>query len=131
METSKKRGGTPDSCEAPCEPSRPMGNAPAFRPWWPKRGRRCGVLDVILAFKVVGEEIRARCKRLAAEGASQAEICELARRVKEQRDLVRQVTGRGNLKHVRRLLKQNRQLRLKLVALAERARLSPDILILR
>jgi hypothetical protein len=131
MDTPKGKGDALRSYEALCEPSRQTGNAPLYRPWWPKRGRRCGTLDVILAFKVVGEEIRAKCQRLAAGEASHAEICELARRTKEQRDLVRQIAAPGNAKHVRQLLRHNRKLRRKVVELAEHARLETGVLILR
>jgi len=99
--------------------------------WWPQRGRRCRTLDVLLSFKIVGEEIRAKCRRLVAGRATQAEFCELALRIKDQRDLIRQITGRGNHRHVRRLVRQNRRLRQRLIELAKAAGRDGHVLIFR
>ena len=59
---------------------------------WPLR--RIGKLrkrDVLDAFKIVAYVIRTKCQRFAAVGLTQAEACELALRIREQRELVRQM----------------------------------------
>ena len=88
----------------------------------PKRRtiRRCSRLDVVAAFRIVNQEIRSKCKRLAARRPTLAQIWELARRIKDQRDLVQQIDGRRALKHVWRLIRQNLRLRNRLVQIAHR-----------
>lgn len=99
--------------------------------WWPRARRRCRTLDVLLAFKIVGEEIRAKCRRLGAGEPTQAELCQLALRIKDQRDLLRQIAGPGATRHVRRLVRQNRRLRERLLALATRSGRDASVLIFR
>lgn len=99
--------------------------------FWLSGRRRCRTFDVLLAFKVVGEEIRAGCKRLARGKPGQAELYALAMRVKEQRELIRQVVGRHASKHVRQLIRQNRRARQRVVELANAAGRDPSLLIFR
>jgi len=84
---------------------------------------------VLTAFHIVGQEIRLKCQRFAAQGLSLGEACELARRIKDQRDLVHQIADRRNARHVRRLLRLNRLLRLRFLAIVERAGLDEGALI--
>jgi len=106
--------------------SRPSRLNPALRTLgW------CSRADVLAAFKVVGEEIRNKCRRFRRQGLTQAEAGELARRIRDQRDLIRQLADRRNAKHTRRLIRLNRRLRKRFLALVERAGLDPDVLILK
>jgi hypothetical protein len=86
---------------------------------------------VVIAFKIVGEEIRARRNSLISGRPTQAQVCELAIRIKDQRDLVRQISGRDSYKHARCLLRYNRRLRQRLIDLTKGVGLDPAILILR
>jgi len=97
----------------------------------PKRRtiRRCSRLDVVAAFRIVNQEIRAKCKRLGARRPTLGQIWELARRIKDQRDLVQQIDGRRALKHAWRLIRQNMRLRNRLVQIAQRWELDTSILI--
>ena len=87
--------------------------------------------DVVAVFKVVGEEIRNKCQRFAREGLTQADAGELARRIKDQRDLIRQLADRRNAKHARRLMRLNRRLRKRFLAIVQKAGLNPDVLVLK
>ena len=89
---------------------------------------RCSRMDVLIAFRVVGKEIRGKCHRCAETGLTQREALDLARRIKDQRDLIWQLTGTRDAKHVRRLLRLNGRLRKRAVGLVERAGLSKDVL---
>jgi hypothetical protein len=84
---------------------------------------------VLTAFRIVGQEIRLKCQRFAVQGLSLGEACNLARRIKDQRDLVHQIADRRNAEHVRRLLRLNRLLRLRFLAIVDRAGLDKDVLI--
>ena len=97
----------------------------------PKRRtiRRCSRLDVVAAFRIVNQEIRAKCKRLGARRPTLRQVWELARRIKDQRDLVQQIDGRRALKHTWRLIRQNMRLRNRLVQIAQRWGLDASILI--
>jgi hypothetical protein len=86
---------------------------------------------VLGAFRVVGQEIRNRCRRYAATGLTQREAHELAGRIKEQRELIRQLTDRRNLKHARRLMRLNARLRKRFLAIVRQAGLNPDLLIVK
>ncbi|MEE8452133.1 MAG: hypothetical protein V3R99_09470 [Thermoguttaceae bacterium] len=101
-----------------------------WRPW-PKALRRCRAEDVLIAFRVVGRAIRVKHRRVADGVPTQADVCQLALRIKDQRDLIRQLTGRHNRKHARRLLRLNRKHRLRLLRLVEQAGLDPSVLIFR
>ncbi len=92
---------------------------------------RCSPSEVVAAFKIVGEEIRAKCQTFAAQRPTQVDVCQLARRIKEQRDLVRQIHGRCPYRHVLRLMRQNRRLRNRLVQIAIGWALDASILIFR
>jgi hypothetical protein len=108
-----------------------------------KRGRQDGVphrswgrtlgwlsrADVLAAFHIVGQEIRLKCRRFAAQGLSLAEACDLAQRIKDQRDLVHQIADRRSARHVRRLLRLNRLLRERFLAIVDRAGLDKGTLI--
>jgi hypothetical protein len=97
----------------------------------PNRLRRFGRIEVLNAFRIVGQEIRTKCQRYSTEGITLAEACELAKRIKDQRELVRQLAGRRNIKHARRLMRLNRQLRKRLIDIVEQAGLDKDILIFK
>jgi hypothetical protein len=86
---------------------------------------------VLNAFRVVGQEIRNKCRRYDREGITQADACELARRIKDQRELVRQLADRRNLQHARRLLRLNRRLQKRLIGIVERAGLDKDVLVFK
>ena len=97
----------------------------------PKRRtiRRCSRLDVVAAFKIVNQEIRAKCKRLAVRRPTLRQVWELARRIKDQRDLVQQINGRRTLRHTWCLIRQNMRLRNRLIQIAQRWGFDTSILI--
>jgi hypothetical protein len=92
---------------------------------------RCGRKDVVDAFRIVGQEIRTRCQRIGPKALTQAEACRLALRVRDQRELIRELTDGHDSRHVLRLLRLNRKLRQHLVAIAEQAGLNTSILIFK
>jgi hypothetical protein len=96
-----------------------------------RRFGRCSKMDVLAAFRIVGHEIRAKLDRFAAGNASQAGACQLALRIRDQRELVRQMADRRDSKHVRRLLGLNARHRQHLVDLVEKAGLDKSILVFR
>jgi hypothetical protein len=102
-----------------------------MRNWSLRKIGRLSKRNVLDAFKIVAYEIRAKCKRFASEGLTQAEACTLALRIRDQRDLVREMVDRRNSKHVRRLLRLNGKYRQDLVELVEKAGLEPKILIFK
>ena len=89
---------------------------------------RCSSADVLSAFRIVGQEIRGKCHRYAKTGLTQREAYELAGRIKEQRELIRQLTDRRNVKHARRLVRLNSGLRRRAIGVIERAGLNKDVL---
>ena len=92
----------------------------------------CSVADVLEAFRVVSQEIRSKLKRHAALGSlTQAEACTLALRLRDQRELIRQLANRRNYQHARRLMRINRRQRRRLVRLVEEAGLDRTVLILK
>jgi hypothetical protein len=93
--------------------------------------RRIGKRDILDAFRIVAYEIRVKCKRFDSERLTQAEACTLALRIRDQRELVRQMVDRRNSKHVRRLLRLNRKYRQNLIRLVKKAGLDPTILIFK
>ena len=119
-----------------------------WRPW-PRALIRCRAEDVLIAFRVVGHEIRAKYRRLgdtvSAQAAvpsqaavssqaavpTQGDVCRLALRIKDQRDLIRQLSGRHNRKHVRRLVRLNRKHRRRLEELVDKTGLDPSVLIFK
>ena len=99
---------------------------------WSLRGiGRLSKKDILDAFRIVAYEIRAKCRRFASEGLTQAEACTLALRIRDQRELVRQMVDRRNFRHVRRLLRLNSNYRQHLIALVEEAGLDPRILVFK
>ena len=89
---------------------------------------RCSRGDVLGAFRIVGQEIRSKCRRYGDTGLTQQEAYELAGRVKEQRELIRQLTDRRSLRHARRLMRLNGRLRRRVVDVVRRAGLSTEVL---
>jgi len=87
--------------------------------------------DVLVAFRIVGHEIRAKLDRFALEDPSQAVACQLALRIKDQRELIRQMADRRDSRHLRRLLALNARHRRRLIDLVEKAGLDKSILIYR
>jgi hypothetical protein len=103
-----------------------------IRSRWPLQGLgRLRKRDVVDAFKIVAYEIRVKCQRFAAEGLTQAEACELALRIRDQRELVRQMVDPRNSKHARRLLRLNGMYRQNLIELVEKAGLDAKILVFK
>jgi hypothetical protein len=94
-------------------------------------GRRCSPAEVVAAFKVVNEVIRAKCKAFAATRPTQVEVCQLAQRIKDQRDLIRGIQGRCGFRHVLNLVRQNRRLRNRLVQIVNRWSLDTSILVFK
>ena len=97
----------------------------------PSRLRRFNRIDVLNAFRIVGQEIRTKCRRYAKEGVTQAEVCQLARRIKDQRELVRQLADRRNIKHARCLIRINRRLQKRLIGIVEQADLDKGVLVFK
>jgi hypothetical protein len=102
-----------------------------MRNWSLRRIGRLNKKDILDAFKIVAYEIRAKCKRFASERLTQAEACTLALRIRDQRELVRQMVDRRNFRHVRHLLRLNGKYRQNLIALVEEAGLEPKILVFK
>ena len=91
----------------------------------------CNRVDVLEAFQVVSREIRNKCHRYTETGLTQGEAYELAGRIKEQRELIRQLADRRNIEHARRLIRLNSRLRRRVIAVVERASLNKDVLIFK
>jgi hypothetical protein len=91
--------------------------------------RRCSRLDAVAAFRIVNLEIKTKCERLAARRPTLGQVWELARRIKDQRDLVQQIDGRRALEHTWHLMRQNGRLRNRLVRIAQRWEIDTSILI--
>ena len=68
---------------------------------------------------------------LDPETLTLAEACQLARRIKDQRDLVHQMSARRSWKHVRRLIRLNGKHREKLLELTRQAGLDTGVLIFK
>ena len=102
-----------------------------MRNWSLRKIGRLSKKDILDAFRIVAYEIRAKCKRFASEGLTQADACTLALRIRDQRELVRQMVDRRNSNHVRHLLRLNSKYRQDLVELVEKAGLEPEILIFK
>jgi len=92
---------------------------------------RCSPGDVLGAFRIVGQEIRNKCRRYEQAGLTQRDAYELAGRIREQRELIRQLTDRRNFKHARRLMRLNGRLRRRLLRLVEREGLNGEVLIFK
>jgi hypothetical protein len=101
-----------------------LGSLPRTLGW-------CTREDVLIAFRAVGQEIRARCQRVGPGKLTLGEACQLARRIKDQRELIHQISDRRSRKHVRRLVRLNRRHREKVLRLAEEAGLDSQVLIFK
>jgi hypothetical protein len=101
------------------------------RNWRPRRIGWCSRKDVLEAFRIVGYEIRAKLKRLTPDTLTQAEACRLALRIRDQRELVRQMADRRDSKHVRRLLRLNARYRRRLIERVRNAGLETKILVFK
>jgi hypothetical protein len=102
-----------------------------MRNWSLRRIGRLSKKDILDAFKIVAYEIRAKLQRFDAEGWTQADACTLALRIRDQRELVRQLIDRRNSKHAKRLLRLNGKYRQNLIERVERAGLEPESLIFK
>lgn len=91
----------------------------------------CNRLDVLEAFWIVGQEIRNKCHLHAEDGLSQAQALELAARIREQRELIRQLAGCHDTRHARKLVRLNRRLRRQVLRVVERAGLAKELLAFR
>jgi hypothetical protein len=98
-------------------------------PWPLRRIGRSSKKDVVDAFRIVSCEIRNKRKRFAREWPTQAEACTLALRIRDQRELVRDMFDRRDTKHAKRLLWLNGQYRRHLIALVKEAGLDAAILV--
>ena len=54
-----------------------------MRNWSWQRIGRLNKRDILDAFRIVAYEIRAKCKRFASEGLTQADACGLALRIRD------------------------------------------------
>ncbi len=96
-----------------------------------RRAFRCSQADVLTAFRIVGQEIRSKCHRLSRHGLTQREAHELAGRIREQRELIRQLTDRRSTRRARHLLRLNARLRRRFLRVVEQAGLDTKVLILK
>ena len=87
--------------------------------------------DIVEAFRIVGYEIRGRLGRLDPATVTQGEVCELALRIRDQRELLRQLVDRRDRRHVRRLMGINRRYRRRLVTQAQQAGLDTQVLLFK
>lgn len=99
--------------------------------WRLRRIGRCSKKDVLDAFRIVGYEIRSKLKKLTPETATQGDACLLALRIRDQRELVRQMAERRDFKHVRKLLRLNERYRRDLLERVNRAGLDSQILVFK
>jgi hypothetical protein len=102
-----------------------------MRNWSLRKIGRLDKKDILDAFRIVAYEIRVKCRRFASGRLTQGEACTLALRIRDQRELIRQMAERHNSKHVRRLLRLNGKYRQDLIELVEKAGLEPKILIFK
>ena len=93
--------------------------------------RYCRGEDVLVAFMAVSVELRAKCGRFSLSGITLPEACQLASRIREQRDLLRQISGDITRRELKRLLGLNRKFRRRLVSLASAANLDSSVMVLR
>jgi hypothetical protein len=93
--------------------------------------RYCRKEDVLLAFMAVGVEVRTKCGRLSHRGITLPEACEVAGRIKEQRDLLHQIVGNLTRAELKRLLGLNRKFRRRLTMIAAAAHLNSSVMTLR
>ncbi len=87
--------------------------------------------DVLIGFDAVQQEVTIKLGRLASKIPTQGEVCELADRLKEQRELVRQLSLLGGGCHIRRLIRMICHSKKKLLHLVQIAGLDPQPLSFR
>lgn len=93
--------------------------------------RSCQQEDVLLAFMAVVKEVRSRIQHFGRRAMTQREACELAGRIKEQRNLLRQIVSETQREKIKRLLYINRRLRNKVVTIAQAANLDTSAMTLK
>jgi hypothetical protein len=93
--------------------------------------RRCSRTDVVRAFRAVDQEINLKYARLVSNGLTLPEASELARRIRDQRELIRQLFDKRNRGHSRRLLRLNKGHRQRLLSLARQAGLDTSVLVFK
>jgi hypothetical protein len=99
--------------------------------WSLRKIGRLGKRDILDAFKIVAYEIRAKCKRYSTQKLTQADACQLALRIRDQRELVRQLVDPRNPRHAKCLLRLNGKYRRDLIELVEKAGLDTKILVFK
>jgi hypothetical protein len=102
-----------------------------MKDWSLRRIGRLSKRDILDAFKIVAYEIRAKCNRFAAEGLTQAAACTLALRIRDQRELVREMVDRRTPRHAKHLLRLNGKYRKTLIELVKKTGLDPTILVFK
>jgi hypothetical protein len=98
---------------------------------WQRRKSRVSRKDTLDAFRIVAYEIRRNLTKICLASFTQAEACQLARRIKDQRDLIWPMLEWRNSKHGRRLLWLNYRCRQNLIEFAEKAGLNVEILVFK
>jgi hypothetical protein len=98
---------------------------------WPRAFGWCSKEDVLIAFRAVSQEIRTKCQRLDPETLTLTDAFQLARRIKDQRDLIHQISDKRSRKHVRRLMRLNRKQKERLLELARQAGLDTGVLVFK
>jgi hypothetical protein len=106
-----------------------IGSPMRRTPWPLRRIGRSSKKDVLDAFRIVSCEIRSKRKRFANQRLTQAEACTLALRIRDQRELVRDMFDRRDTRHAKRLLRLNGQYRRHLIELVKTAGLDAAILV--
>ncbi len=76
----------------------------------------------------MNQEIRLTYKRLDPRTLTLVDAYQFARRIKDQRDLIRQIADRRNRRHARRLLRLNKKHRQRLLRMVQEAGLDPSLL---
>jgi|GEM_PF-6500593 len=102
---------------------------------WMPRGLasrfRCKERDVLEAFRATGQGIRSRLRRFSENQNPPLEAALIADRVREQRELVRQIIARRHWQRVRTLLRINSKTRERFVARMEQAGIADPAYALR
>jgi hypothetical protein len=92
----------------------------------------CSSADVLAAFRVVSQEIRTKLRRIdPTQSLTQGEACTIALRLRDQRELIRQLANRRNYRYARRLMRLNRKQRERLIRLVNESGLDTSVLIFR
>ena len=100
---------------------------------WPLRKiGRLSNKDILDAFKIVAYENPGEVRTGSPlKDSPKPRLVRLLSRIRDQRELVRQMIDRRNSKHVRRLLRLNGKYRRNLIELVEKAGLESKILIFK